>query len=282
MRRLFRQPLLHFLVLGALLFGLYAWLNPGLSDSRGEILVSRGEIGVLEAQFARLWQRAPTKDELDRMIEAWIKEEILYREGLSLGLDRDDPVVRRRVVQKLEFVAEGQAPSRPTDEQLQGWLAAHRDRYRIEPRYTLRQVYFDPVRRASRLDADIASARAALSRGERVRGDPTMLPPNVEQMTGSEVERQFGREFAAALKDLPVGGWQGPVRSGFGLHLVEMRGSRDGRDASLDEVRAALERDFLQHQAEQSRSNYYAGLRAKYKVRVEGGEPRAAAGATGQ
>lgn len=282
MRQLLHQPLLHFFVLGVLMFGAYAWLNRGLSTSSGEIMVSREEVEVLQAQFARLWRRPPTKEELDGMIEGWVKEEIFYREGLSLGLDRNDPVVRRRVAQKLEFVADGQAPSLPTHEQLQAWLTAHRDLYRIAPRYTLRQVYFDPLRRASRMDSDIASAKAALGRGAVVRGDPTMLPANLDRVTADELEREFGGEFATALKDLPVGGWHGPVRSGFGLHLVEMRAREDGRDASLDEARAAVQRDFLQHQAEQFKSKYYAGLRANYKVRVEGRESNAPTGLSGQ
>ena len=270
MRQFLHQPLLHFLVLGALLFGGYAWLNRGLPDSPGEITVSRAEVEILHAQFARLWQRPPTKGELEGLIEAWVREEIFYREGMSLGLDRNDPVVRRRVAQKLEFVADGQGASPPTDEQLQAWLAAHRDRYRIAPRYTLRQVYFDPARRGGRIDAEITSAKAALARGGHVRGDSTMLPANLDRVAADEVERQFGSDFAAALENLPVGGWHGPVRSGFGLHLVELRTRDDCREASLGEVRAAVERDFLQHQAGESKSKYYAGLRANYKVRVEG------------
>jgi len=216
------------------------------------------------------------------LIEGWVKEEIYYREGLSLGLDRNDPVVRRRVAQKVEFVADGQGSALPTNEQLQAWLEAHRDRYRVAPQYTLRQVYFDPLRRASRVDQDIASAKAALAKGARVQGDSTMLPANLDQATTDEIERQFGSEFAVALKDLPVGGWHGPVRSGFGLHLVEIGAREDGREASLDEVRTIVERDFLQHRAEEFKSKYYARLRANYKVRVEGREPTGANGSPAQ
>lgn len=282
MRQLLHQPLLHFFILGMLLFGAYAWLNRGLSTSPDGITISREEIEVLQAQFARLWQRPPTTGELDALIEGWVREEIFYREGLSLGLDRNDPVVRRRVAQKLEFVAEGQAPALPTEEQLQAWLAGHRDRYRVAPRYTLHQVYFDPVRRASRMSADIEASRAALARGDRVRGDATMLPANLDRAGADEVERQFGPEFVTALRGLPVGGWHGPVPSSFGLHLVELRARDEGREASLGEVRDAVQRDFLQHRAEESRSAYYARLRSKYKVQVEGREAGAPAGVPGQ
>lgn len=282
MRQFLHQPLLHFFVLGVLLFAAYAGLNRGQSASPGEITVSRQDVEVLQAQFTRLWQRTPTKEELDGLIEGWVKEEIYYREGLSLGLDRNDPVVRRRVAQKLEFVADGQAPTLPTDEQLQAWLDQHRDRYRVAPRYTLHQVYFDPVRRASRMSADIEASRAALARGDRVRGDATMLPASLDRAAAGEVERQFGPEFVTALRGLPVGGWHGPVPSSFGLHLVELRARDEGREASLGEVRDAVQRDLLQHRAEESRSAYYARLRSNYKVRVEGREPVAPAGVPGQ
>jgi len=273
MRRLLREPLLHFLVLGALLFVLYGWLNRGRSDAADEIVVTRGQLQSMTAQFTRVWQRPPTPDELNGLVESWLREEIFYRAGLAQGMDRGDPVVRRRIAQKLEFVADGQTPVPPSDAQLQAWLDAHSDKYRVEVRYTMRQIYFDPARRGERLDADLAAAQRALAGGRPAAGDSTLLPQALDSAAASEVVRVFGSDFAQALKTLPVGGWSGPVRSGFGLHLVDLRARDDGRAATLDEVRAAVQRDWLHARTEELKAAYYNKLRANYTVRIEGTEP---------
>src|SRR4030095_7403948 len=214
MRRLLREPLLHFLIIGAALFGLHGWLNQGLLHTPSEIVVSRGQIRSLEAQFERVWQRPTTAQELQGLIDSWVREEIFYREGLLQGLDRDDPVVRRRIAQKVEFIVDGAVPAAPTAAELQSWLDAHADKYAIEASYSLRQVYFDPARHGDSLDQTIAAARAALEQGATDVGDATRLPATLNTTAG-EIGRIFGSDFAAALRTLPTGGWQGPVRSGF-------------------------------------------------------------------
>lgn len=276
MRRLLREPLLHFFVLGVLLFGFYSWLHDGLLKAPNEIVVSRGQLQVLQEQFQRVWQRPATSEELRGLVEGWVREEIFYREGLAMGLDRDDLIVRRRVGQKLQFIIEGATPSAPTTAELQAWLDAHPDDYRIEAKYSLRQVYFDPERHGDRLEADVASARRALEAGEPLPGDSTMLPATMDEAAAFEVARAFGAEFADALKALPIGGWHGPVRSGFGLHLVELGARDDGRRARLEEVRAAVERDLSHARTEAANEALYAKLRANYRVRIDAGGTAAA------
>jgi PPIC-type PPIASE domain len=275
MRRILREPLLHFFLLGTLLFVGYRWLHPASSAS-SEIVVSRGQVESLPTNFTRTWRRAPTDEELQGLIETWVREEILYREGIALGFDRDDPVVRRRIAQKVEFLTDEQAPSAPTSSELQTWLDEHSANYRVEARYSLRQIYIDPTRRGAKLEADIEAARAALARGEPVEGDPTMLPQGLESASGSEVAHVFGKAFVDALTSLPVGGWQGPVQSGFGLHLVEVRVREDARLAKLEEVRAEVERDLLYQRAVDAKATFYDKLRANYTVRIETGEALAA------
>ncbi|HVY08355.1 MAG TPA: peptidylprolyl isomerase [Burkholderiales bacterium] len=269
MRRLLREPLLHFLVLGALLFAFYGWLHRGLPGGADEIVVTRAQVQNLEAQFARTWQRAPAPDELRGLIDNWVREEIYYREGLAMGLEHDDAVIRRRVAQKVEFMGEAQPASPPSDADLRSWLEAHPGKYRAAPRYSLRQVYFDPQRHGKRLDADIEAARTALQKGADVRGDSTMLPAQMADAEESDVARQFGTAFAQALEGLPIGAWQGPVKSGFGLHFVQLRARTEGRVATLDEAREVLQRDLLYSRSEQAKAAYYAKLREKYKVRVD-------------
>jgi len=268
-RRWLREPLLHFLILGALLFGVYGWLRGGAQATPAEIVVSRGQLQSLQAQFQRTRQRAPTPEELQGMVEGWVREEIFYREGIAMGLDRDDPVVRRRVAQKLEFVVDGAAPTPPTSAELQGWLAVHADRYSIEARYTLHQIYFDVARHGASLDADVAAAHRALAAGQSPAGDPTLLPPALERIALSEVKRVFGDGFADALNSLPPGGWQGPLRSSFGLHLVKLSAIEPARRATLDEVRAQVERDVVQARTADIGAAHYKKLRARYVVRVD-------------
>lgn len=272
MRRLLREPLLHFFLIGAVMFGLYGWLHRGSLSSASEIVVTRGQLQNLQLQFERVWQRPATKQELQALVDNWVKEEIFYREGVTMGLDRDDPVVRRRVSQKLEFILESATPTAPTDAELQAWLDAHSNDYHIEPTYSLRQVYFDPARHGDNLGADIAAARRALAGGKVLDGDTTMLPPAMEAVTAIEVERVFGSQFGDGLKTLPVGGWQGPVQSGFGLHLVELTRYDAARRPTLAEVRAEVSRDLLHARTEEANAVFYNKLLANYAVRIEGGD----------
>jgi hypothetical protein len=273
-RRLLREPLLHFLLLGIAMFVLYGWLQRDLK-APDEIVVSRGQLQSLRAQFERLQQRQPTAPELQGLVDLWVREEVFYRAGLAMGIDRDDAIVRRRIAQKVEFAADAAAPAAPSDAELQAWLDEHADRYRIEARYSLRQVFFDPARRGERLQADVAAARRALEGGRAAGGDTTLLPAALDDARGFVVARSFGSVFEEALRTLPVGGWQGPVRSGFGWHLVELSARDDARQARLDEVRAAVERDWMQARASAAKEEFYARLRAQYNVVVEDGPPDA-------
>ena len=270
MRRLLREPLLHFLVLGALLFGLNQWLQGGTpTKAADEIVVSRGQVASLEAQFQRMRQRPPTPEERQGLVDSWVREEIFYREGLAMGLDRDDPIVRRRIAQKLEFIGEGTTTTPPTTAELQAWLDANSDKYRSEPRYTLTQIYFDAARRGEKLDSAIAAVRRALDAGKTPEGDPTLLPIALDQARASELRRVFGKQFTDALHALPVGSWQGPLRSSFGVHLVKLTARDSGRVATLDEARTEVERDLLLARTTQASAAYYEKLRARYTVRID-------------
>ena len=268
MTRYVREPLLHFFLIGALLFATYSWLQRDLLTPT-EIVVSRGQLQSLQMQFERVWQRQPTQDELDGLIDNWVREEIFYREGIAMALDRDDPIVRRRVAQKLEFIIDSAAPTLPSDAELQAWLDAHPDEYQIEPTYSLRQVFFDPGRHGSELDAVVAAARRDLESGRLVEGDTTLLPAAMSATRSVEVASVFGQEFAERLNTVTVGDWHGPMCSDFGVHLVELVERRSGGRATLDEVRAKLERDLLHSRTEDAKAAVYEKLRATYRVRID-------------
>jgi hypothetical protein len=276
-KRLLREPLLHFILLGALLFGAYQWLGGAEAGaSGGEIVVTQGRIRNLTETFTRTWQRPPTAEELNGLVEDYLREEVLYREGVALGLDRDDTIIRRRLRQKLEFVSEDAASAlQPTDAELTAFLAQHEASYRVEAQLTFTQVFLDPVKRGARFEADAAALlRQLRAGGDRLNlaavGDSLMLEPRYEQVTTDDIARQFGAEFEAALRDQPVGQWVGPVRSGFGAHLVRIEARTPGRLPALAEVREAVARDWSAQRRQELLDAQYRDLRSRYRVRIEG------------
>jgi hypothetical protein len=270
--RLLREPLLHFFLIGIVLFAAYDTLQGDVVSSPTEIVVSRGQLQSLQMQFERVWRRPASQGEVQGLVDNWVREEVLYREGIAMALDRDDPIVRRRIGQKLEFILDSAAPPAPTDAELQAWLDAHPDDYQIEPIYSLRQVFFDPARHGEKLDAVMGAARRDLERGTQVDGDPTLLPAAVNAARATEMIQIFGNELVEGLKTLPVGSWQGPVRSDFGLHLVELSHRENGRRAQLSHVRAAVERDLSHSRGQEAKEAVYKKLRSNYSVRIDDGE----------
>jgi hypothetical protein len=274
LKPLLREPLVHFLLLGAALFALDAWLRPSVpATGKAEIVVSEARIRNLAQNFRRTWQRPPTRDELDGLVESYVREEVMYREALALGLDRDDTIVRRRMQQKMEFVTEEAAAlAKPTDADLAAYLQAHADAFRAAPRATFMQVYLDPRKRATTLDADAQRTLDALNRrsADPARaGDALMLlEPAYEDVSQAEVARLFGTEFADALVKQPLGKWVGPIRSGYGVHLVRVDALDPGGAPRLDDVRPLVEREWLNAKRQELQKAYYDKLRARYAVKV--------------
>ena len=278
--RLAREPLLHFLVLGAALFALHG-LVTAETDPPDEIVVSRGRIESLAGTFERTWQRPPAAAELTALVEDHVREEVLYREAIALGLDRDDTVVRRRLRQKLEFLIDGADLAVPTDAELARHLAEHADRYRGESRLGFRQVFLDPARRGASLEADAAALLDALRSRSGAPGAGfgdalLLLEPHYEDLSESEIASLFGPEFAAALGGAPVGEWVGPLRSGYGAHIVRIDAHTPGRAAELREVRGALVRDLAALRRQELLDAQYQALRGRYRIRIESA-PAAAA-----
>lgn len=271
---LLREPLSHFFVLGLLLFVLYGLVNDRSGRDADEIVVDQARVAGMIATFEKTWRRQPTEAELQGLINAWVREEILYREGVAVGFDLNDPIIRRRVGQKMSFVADGMVPQSPSDEELGAWLQENIDDYLIPARWTFRQVYIDPQRHTNDLDAVLENVRAALQGGAdpSALGDASLLIDTVSDAATDEVVRVFGSEFADALREVTVGSWQGPIRSGYGLHFVLIGAHESSRDPTLDEVRAAVERDLLSDKSREINETFYDALRERYTVRIERSE----------
>ena len=274
LQRLLREPLLHFLLLGGLFFAVYHFVAGGTADTSRHINVSRGQIENMSAVFARTWQRPPSGEELQGLIKSHIRDEILFREGTALGLDRDDAVIRSRVRLKMETLAEDAAtPADPGDAVLQTWLDQHASAFAVASRYTLEQIFFDPARHGVRFAADLDHAMKLLARrsGAAVPdniGDATMLPERVDAMPAADVAQIFGADFIAAVAKLPLSAWQGPIRSTYGAHLVRVVARSETRPRPLAEVREVVLREWTVERRKEAREKLYDDLQKRYTVEI--------------
>jgi hypothetical protein len=280
MKRLITEPLLHFLLIGALIFALYALFageDSGPRDDR--ITVSPGKIQHLAALFARTWQRPPTRRELEGLIDDYVREEVAYREGVALGLDRNDTVVRRRIRQKLDFVAEDLTQADPTEADLQAYLEANQDDFRLDPILSFRHIYLDPGKRND-VEADARDllitleGEPDLDAGEF--GDRILLEHAYANVTQRDIAALFGPDFAEAIArpDVQSGiesgaAWRGPIPSAYGFHLVCVDRRTAGRLPTLDEIRGAVRREWRNHQRRQAIEAFYQELLARYEVSIE-------------
>jgi hypothetical protein len=272
--RLSREPLVHFLLLGLLLFLLYAVL--GGSGGDRSIRVDDKVVAGLTAQFERTWQRPPNAAELNGLIESYVREEIFYQEGIALGLDRDDQMIKRRVRQKFETIAEeSEAATPPTGAELNAWLRDHADRYADPALITFEQVMVEPSRHVGSIEAALQSARMALAEGAEPAevSASRMLPSRFDLFPLDLVERDLGADFAKRLPSLRSGQWEGPVRSGYGIHLVRIEKLIPGRVPPLDNVRQAVARDFEAARRIKAADGYFRRIRDDYRIELTAALP---------
>ena len=277
MKRLLKEPLLHFLLLAAGIFLAYRLMPKSRDNGEpGNIVVTQGQIEHAAVSFAKTWQRSPTSEELEGLIRDRVREEVYCREAMALGLDKDDTVIRRRLRQKMEFVSDDiAAQTEPTEADLNAYLRAHPDAFRLEQRFTFRQVYLNPEKHGENLERDAAQLVAQLNlAGNKVDsstlGDSFLLEHQFAAVPASEVAKQFGEKFAANLSGLVPGRWQGPVESGYGVHLVFVSERTEGRVPALVEVRDAVHREWTNARRLEANEKFYQELLKRYTVTIEG------------
>jgi len=254
-----REPLVHFLAAGAAIWFVLSWQGEPVDPASRTITVSKEDRARLALQWERTLQRAPTDAELDALTEQFIREEVLYREALRLGLDQDDAVLRKRLANKMDYLAASMAETASaSDATLQQWLDTHPERFAPDVRYSFDQRWF----------AEQEAARRALPSPDP-RGEPISLPPAMERVSGRELEERFGEAFRAALDKAPVGQtWQGPVASGFGWHLVRLRARETGGVPPLAEIRDRVEADWRTETSAARKDEAYRLLRDSYRITV--------------
>jgi hypothetical protein len=273
--KILREPLLHFMLLGAAIFAIYGFVTRHRTDKPGEIVVTQGTLENIITGFTRTWQRPPTEGELRGQVRDYIREEVAYREALAMGLDRDDTIVRRRLRQKLEFISDDLTTRvEPTDADLQTFLQAHPDLFQSEPLFSFRQTYLNPQLHGANLSADEGRLLAELQRtGPSADlsslGDPFLLALSFQNISLAEVKQIFGDEFASALAALPMSHWQGPVTSGYGVHFVFLSQRTERSVPPLTGIRDQVRREWFNTKRNEATEKFYQGLLKCYTVKIE-------------
>ncbi|MDS4041472.1 MAG: peptidylprolyl isomerase [Candidatus Competibacter sp.] len=275
MKRLLREPLIHFLLVGAALFAAYHYLQPTQSaaPSSKQIQLSVDQLAQLAMLFQSQWRRDPTPEEFSLMVEQKVQSEVLYREALAMGLDKDDEIVKRRMAQKIQFLAEDVAAARePSTDELRIWFAKNADKFALPKRVSFRHLYFSPDRRGSHARDDAAKALAQLAgQPEDTKlaeslADPFMFQDYYRDRAPDYLGKEFGPQFAQAVEKLPTGSWQGPIASGFGWHLVFVDTVIPGRVPDFEEIEADVKTTWLGEQKALAWDKAYREMRAKYTV----------------
>ncbi len=275
--RFFKEPLVHFIALGAALFALHRAVAPP-APSR-TIAVTPAVLAGLRQEQARRTGATPAEADVPAILERWIDDEVKYREALALGLDRGDVIVRRRLLQKMDFLLGARTPVAPDDQELSRYKDQHQARYRDSSRRSLVQVFVASERHGERAAAVAGELRARLVAGADPSGlgDPFLGGRELRERTQKELASSCGEPFAEGVFESEVGVWSTPIASPFGLHLVKVTSLTPGRAPPLREVRDAVVRDWLEEKRAAATMSALLELRGRYDVRVEGGAPALAA-----
>lgn len=265
-KRILQEPLLHFLVAGSILF---FYLSGTDTETKPQVTISQGKIKQLTAQFEKTRQRPPSAEELKALIENQIREDLSFEYGVKMGLIEDDSIIKRRVQQKIEFMLKDSiAGIDPTLEDLERYLMAHKEQYTIAPAYSFKHVYINPEQHED-VDTFMSELQSRdIDANYKVLGDSMMLESKYSGITTAQIARLFGREFAKALDSLPLRNWQGPVMSGYGLHLVLIENKIPEHLATIEEVERQLRRDYRAEAQKNAINAFYDELTKKYDIKV--------------
>lgn len=270
-KKVLREPLLHFLVIGVGLFLLFSIINGPAVDKPNRIVLSQNQKELLAENFSRTWMRAPSDKEMEGLIDGYLRDEVFYREAIALGLDQGDNLIKRRLRQKLEFILEDVSSLvEPTDEELTLFMQQHKERFHIKPQVSFQQVYLNYDKHDD-IGAQVDKLLIKLRVGENPEqlGDQTMLAVDFELISQTDIERRFGEEFARQVVSLPQGVWSGPVASGLGLHLILVSEKVEGRLPELAEVKKAVKRDWLVERRKELKEATFSELLKGYEVVIE-------------
>jgi peptidyl-prolyl cis-trans isomerase C len=275
-----RSPLLYFFILGLIVFGLHSFLNSEAGEGRlkdpGLVEITSADIEWLRSNWNKKMGREPTPEEFRGLVDSFIREEILYREGVSMGLDQHDSVIRRRLAQKMEFLFKDIAEmSQPGEEELRSFFEDNSERYLVPALVSFTHVYFNLDNRGVTAGEEADELLARLKSGKTdpyeapVLGDRFMLQSYYPQMAPRDVSREFGQAFSDGVFSLEGGGWHGPLRSGYGLHLVYIHDQVEARMPELEEVQEKVSLDLMSDRREKVNKAAYQEIKTRYTILVE-------------
>jgi peptidyl-prolyl cis-trans isomerase C len=269
-KRCLRQPLLHFLIAGFTLFVLYAGLHRStvIQDPQ-RIEITPEVVERITISWLARWQRPASEQQLQSLIDEHVKEEILYREALKLGLDKNDTIIRRRLAQKMDFLAEDVASLRePAPSVLEAWYNQHQDQYAPPPLATFHHVFFALDKRGVNAQVQAQAALSGLTDRNSGKGDAFMFENAYTEQSRDQVARVFGSKFAISLFKQTPGSWVGPVESGFGWHLVWIDALTKPPAPPFETVAQQVKSDWLSEQRSASKRANFDALKARYEVVV--------------
>jgi hypothetical protein len=270
--RVLREPLLWFLLAGAALFAAYRAMNPDAftRPDRNRIVITQDDLTQMSVQWRAQGLPPLSAAQWKSLIDARVREEVLFREAVALGLDRDDTIVKRRMVQKMDFLAQDLAAARtPTSAELQEWFKAHPERFTLPPRVSFRHVYFSFDKRGAQAREAAASAVKQLAKTPSAPagvGDPFMFQDTYAERTPDQIAKEFGPAFAQSLFKLAPGTWQGPVESGYGWHAIVVTEATPARVPRFEEIEPEVKSDWVVEQGELAKQRVYESMRARYEV----------------
>lgn len=276
-KRWLREPLLHFLLIGIAGFAVYSYMHRGRGgfESSRQITLSVDELRQTNTVFESQWHRQPTAAEFQAMVEDKVREEVLYREALAMGLDKDDTIVKRRMAQKMQFLAEDVAAAHePTTAELKAWFDNNSNKFALPSRYSFRHLYFSPDKRGKNAQDDAGKALSKIagqpedSKRAISLADPFMFQDYYGDRTPEALAKEFGPQFAVAFEKVKPGSWQGPIESGYGWHLVFVDTVIPGRIPALEEIESDVKTAWLGEQKATAWQKAYAEMRAKYVLLV--------------
>ncbi len=277
MRHLIREPLVQFLLVGLVLFGVWQLAKPAHAarDASNRIVITEDDLKQMAVGWAAQGLPPPSPQQMKELIDARVREEVLYREALALGLDKDDAIVRRQLARKMEFVAEDLSKlEEPKPEELRAWYEKSRARFALPPRVTFRHVYFSPDRRGANTRTDAVAALTQLS-GKPIDasvgvGDTFMFQSFYGDRSMEVLAKEFGPAFARALVDVAPGAWAGPVESGYGWHLVFIDSMTPQQIPEFDAIEQEVRNAWVEEHREKTRASMYESMRARYEVVLPG------------
>lgn len=275
LKKWLREPLIHFLFIGGLLFVVYGLQNEGFDDQSKRIVFTEADISRMVLLWEKQRQRPPTQAELNGLIERQIREQVMYREALAMGLDKNDNIVRRRLAQKVEYITANIAEQvEPTEKELTTYLNAHSDKFEIPGRLDFEQIYFNADKRGSTAESDATHLLSKLNQAESninitKAGDAFMMGLQHKNMTDYDISRLFGKNFAKKLFTLSVGRWHGPVSSEFGFHLIRIENKIVSSKPELVMVRDKVRSEWMNQQRKKIDQAFYKSLRQRYEIIIE-------------